>query len=104
MLIDISNCKEPVTIDDAHVLEFAAYDVADRIFLENGKYVTIGVAKEIKATLDADAVDAAHPGLDIRGQLVYGVTVDGRKLIALNDREEVFEINDRGQRLYIVLA
>lgn len=104
MLIDISNCKEPVTIDDAHVLEFAAYDVADRIFLENGKYVTVGVAREIRITLDADAVDAAHPGLDLRGRLVYGVTVDGRQLITLNDREEIFEISDRGQRQYVALV
>ncbi len=104
MLIDISNCKEPVTIDDAHVLEFAAYDVADRIFLENGKYVAVGVAREIRITLDADAVDAAHPGLDIRGQLVYGVTVNGRQLITLNDREEIFEISDRCQRQYVALV
>lgn len=104
MLIDISNCKEPVIIDDAHVLEFAAYDVTDRIFLENGKYVTVGVAREIRITLDADAVDAAHHGLDLRGRLVYGVTVDGRQLITLNDREEIFEISDRGQRQYVALV
>ncbi len=102
MKLEILLMHDPVTVDDKHVLEFAADRVVDHVELVNGLYTITSEAEVMHLVIDADAFDAAHPGFDLVNKAVCNVIVNNR-VIATPRPADVFECTRGDKRVYMVM-